>query len=158
MKRKEFFYISVILFFLISTANVYASNFKFAVTDSTGTEKTVFAFDETPYLEVLLKGQEDDIVSIVGWWKPLGGGDADKTEISEGGLTGRETILRPLSNWGWPIPQDPGQYMAHLKGYGTDHFTVTPEPFSSLLFVIGGACLAGLGYRRKEDRYVRDKD
>jgi len=142
MKKTVFLSISVSLFLLISIGSAHPANF--ALTDSSGEEKAIFGFDETPWLEVELKDKDE---KIDGWWRPHPG-DV-KSAIFENGLAGGETIRRPLSNWEWPGIQDLGRYNVHLKGYGTRHLMVIPEPVSSVLFLIGGLSLAVARYRKR---------
>ena len=134
--------ISVSLFLLVSMGNAHPANF--TLTDGLGEEKAVFGFDETPWLEVGLKDKDE---RIAGWWRSHPG--KTKSAIFENGLTGGETIRRPLSNWSWPGIQELGRYNVHLNGCGTRHITVIPEPVSSVLFLVGGLSLAVARYRKR---------
>ena len=146
MKKIVFLYLCLVLFcLLISTGAVWASPFNFKITDSSGEEKAIFGFNEIPWLDVGLKDKD---CKILGWWKPLPG--CEKSVIFETNLTGGENIRRPLSDWGWGQPQDLSKYSIHLNGYGTRHITVTPEPLSSILFLIGGVSLAAARLRRRK--------
>ena len=114
------------------------------LTDSLGEEREVFGFDETPWLKVELRDNDEE---ITGWWKSTPG---SKNVIFKDGLTGGTTVSYSLSEWGWPETQALGRYNVHLNGYGTRHLTVTPEPISSLLFLTGAGALSFFGYRKKK--------
>ena len=120
---------------------------EFFITDSAGIEQSSFAFDETPWLSITLKAQEKEVIG--GWWKEIPGGA--QNPISKSGLVGGQSYLWAFTDWGWPIPQTEGTYQAHVNGYGTERtFTVTPEPISSVLFLIGAAALTGAGIKRRK--------
>lgn len=143
---------AVVLFSIFALVNsVFAGEDVFGMKitgDSSQDEKTIFDLNEIPWLYIDLKKGDTE---FEGWWKPLPGTDSDQKEISALGPEG-EIIWKALTDWSWVTPATVGDYIVHAKGYGNTSFTVTPEPISSVLFLLGGATL-GLGfYRRKRKK------
>lgn len=154
--------ITVFLFFtVILTTNVFAGFDKIYMTDAYGsyTEKTSFNWNETPWLYVKLPLQKLNATSAF-WEGPLGSyyftnsmGFGQKRWFSLD--SGIDSNGNPVA-WGdvkklgaWNI--NAGYFYAGGgSGEGTTSFTVTPEPVSSILFIAGGAVLAGRRYLKRK--------
>ena len=136
--------IVILMFLIIPIGSAYACDGSFTITDELGIDKLNFGFDETPWLKINLNSTD---AGITGWWKQQCSTGHD---ISENNITMGSTITRPLTKWNWPTSAEAGTYQVKLYGYAAQSFTVTPEPVSSILFLIGGASLVGFRRRKKK--------
>ena len=119
-------------------SNVYAQNVAdLKITNRSGEEQSSFSFSEIPWIEVVLKTDDG---TLDGWWKQPSEGGFDILQEHSGVFKGA-TVRYSLSDWDWPSIQSAGKYSVHLDGYGTQFVSVTPEPISCVLFLIGGGAL-----------------
>jgi len=156
MKKTTLMIIAVLFVMLAFTTPASADITDFLAiftTDSYGstTPKTSFGWNETPWLYVKLTSAALNVTS--SWWlnpslNPL-------ASVIESGARD-EFWLTPVDQYGnsiWDSIKALGTWTinaeAHFatipmdKNTGSTIFTVTPEPVSSALFLIGGAALAG---------------
>jgi hypothetical protein len=112
------------------------------------TEKTVFGFDETPYLYLKLPA-EGQASSVSFWQDPRG---APFYTAANG-----TDIERWISIADWNSVKKTGRWEVNSNyfytngdtGSGSTSFTVTPEPLAVTLFLMGGAPIAADIYRRR---------
>jgi len=144
---------------------VYGRFFK--LENSAGTEKYEFGLNEIPWVNIFIPkeyfgGDSHYLLSIIGerWYK-----DGRRMQGSfsfwHGGDDRDFTLHEPFKNWdrikgasdnwtyNWALIciGRPGSYaFAHASA----DFSVTPEPLSSILFLVGAAPLAYFRYRKKK--------
>lgn len=154
--------IIVFLFFTaILTTNVFAGFDEIYMTDAEGsdTEKTIFNWDETPWLYVKLPDSNLN-VTVAFWESPnssyyftnsMGSNQEYWFSLDSGvDSSGNPVTWDDVKELGvWNI--NAGYFYAGGgSGEGTASFTVTPEPVSSILFIAGGAVLAGRRYLKRK--------
>ena len=139
--------------FLAGTT-AFADNYnQIFMTDANGstTPKTNFGWNETPWLYVKLSEIAESITSA--WWTDPNG---NKYKIFDAFSTD-DIWLSPLN---WSTIKKLGEWtitaVSHLDSgtvnQGRLSFTVTPEPVSSLLFILGGGALAGTKLMRSRKK------
>jgi len=147
--------LAVVLFSIFALVNSAFADFEKIYTvgsEGSTTPKDSFDWDEQPWLYLELPSSNWNVTG--SWWK-----DPDGTPYFTGSLpTTSDKIWLSLDNWftvrevgQWNVsavyfyanPEDP-------VGGGFAKFTVTPEPVSSILFLVGGASLAATRLRRRK--------
>lgn len=163
------FVVGISLFILNSSAFA-AGQWNFKTTEKGSSDlKTEFGWDEKPFsflfinqdkfspvpseLDVKLTwlyGAEEQYLERfyhLSWENNLGA--AGNFRIWED--PNRWNDIKQVGDWtakvSWSANVD-GEWTSNYSR--TANFTVTPEPVSSLLFLIGGISLAGFGYRRRK--------
>ena len=158
---------SLILF--LSTSNVFAKQLDpslgpYMTDEGSAVRKEAFGWDEKPFafIQFDVDDPNTNLPLFVGWkWKFMGKGhpfwEFEKvTTFSDVPLN----IWDSLDNWDsykkvgeWKVKTtwwNPTLWSGK-EGWGRHkvNFTVTPEPVSSVLFLIGGAFLATFRYRKR---------
>ena len=169
MERKTLGFISAVLFgFLASSPASYATDDLYSLYPVGGSgnavEKNVFTFDERPFLYVHLPESRLNFVSSF-WNAPNG-----DFHFASHGPSVDQDIWLTLSNWEtaralgtWNV--NAGYLFAEGDSEGAckgscgagqtsftvteSPFTVTPEPMSTSLFIVGGLTLAAMTRRKK---------
>lgn len=146
MNKKSIIRSLIIFLFMavLFTNNAFASFDQIFMTSQNGSTdiRTTYDLNETPWL--YLKLPESSLNFTGAWWNDP---DNNAHFVSQGPTTDQEIWLSLLD---WSTVKEAGQwnvnafYSAANGAYGTGStsFTVTPEPLSSLLFIVGGATLA----------------
>ncbi len=143
----------------VSMSTAQADDFSINPVDSNGstTVKTLFGFDETPFVHLHLPEPGLNFASSF-WESPAG-----PFYFTSHGPSTDQDIWFSLSNWNtakalgqWNVN---GGYLyaqgisegpcTGSCGAGYTSFTVTPEPASSALFLIGSLTLAAVARRKK---------
>lgn len=144
--------VGVILFSIIVITNTTFADFEeIYMTDDDGSfiKKNNFGWNEQPWLYLLLP--KAGLSTVNSWWE-----DPNKeyhlvTAVIE---EYDDEIWLNLANWNtikklgeWNVRAS-YFYATGEIGAGSTRFTVTPEPISSVLFLIGGAALVTRRYYR----------
>jgi len=128
--------------------NVFMTN-----AQGSSTPQNTFGWNETPWLYVKLKGGADNLAT--NWWKI--GDYAHNLQVVRGHSDSDWYIS--LANWHTSGIKRPGNWQVYIAGFFNDgsmyqencaFFTVTPEPLSSTLFVLGAAALAGKRFSKSK--------
>lgn len=158
MAKKLITGLAVILFSMVVLVNSPFADFEqIYMTDADGstTSKTIFDWDETPWLYLRLPQSGLNVTGAL-WQDP-----DSRYYFTYSGRDTAQDIWLTLHNWNdvkkldlWNVkavylyPHNPSDRI----GWGSTSFTVTPEPISFILFLVGGATLAARRYykRRRE--------
>jgi hypothetical protein len=129
----------------------------FTTTEGSMEQKNTFGLNETPYafMQFYLDDLNTDKPITVWWkWKPKTGRwfSFERESISDFSVS-TLNIWQTPEDWEWKA----GEYSLHVTvrnpgsgGWsGKQNITVTPEPLSYVLFVVGGAVLTYPYYRKK---------
>ena len=170
-KTAILFVITISLILFASTSNAFAKKLEpslgpYMTDEGSTVKKDVFGWDEKPY--VFIQFDVDELNTnwplFVRWkWKFMGKGHPfwefeRVTDFSDNPLN----IWDSLDNWDsckkvgkWRVETawwSPTLYNSGKEGLGRHkvNFTVTPEPVSSILFLVGGASLAATRLRRRK--------
>lgn len=148
---------AVVLFSIFALVNSAFADFDAIYTVGSGgstTLKDSFGWNEHPWLYLDLPSSA--WAYTVSWWNPNG----TSLFYSDFAVTdGVDQVWHTLNNWSAPGgPRqlglwDIGADYSIAPGYrstGSTGFTVTPEPLSSVLFLIGGISLAAARLRRRK--------
>ena len=138
----------------LSINSAFAAIDSFYTTDSNGstTAKSTFSLNETPWLYVKVSDAVKNITST--WWNDPNGNSYDAS------LPGSTATTKWLTLSDWNTVKTPGNwdingsvfYRNGVCETAATKFTVTPEPISTALFLLGGATL-GLGaYRKRKQK------
>lgn len=158
MNKKLILSVYTFLTVLFLSSQAQAGFFeKFYTVSSSGStiEKSDFRYDnETPFLYVKLS--DPGLSFKAAWWNDP---SSDSYFTSEGPSANQETWLS-LSNWDsvkehglWTINGSFLSAGAPLdSGTASYQFTVSPEPVSSALFIIGGLALGGRKFYNSRKR------
>lgn len=153
-KKITCFLSTLLLTFTIFTHNASASFDEYKIVGSSGSfvEKTVFGFDETPYLYMRLPANGKSFTGSF-WRNPA----ASAFYASTTGSTTDRNRWITLTDWAtvkkvgeWEVNSN-YFYTTGETGFGTTSFTVTPEPLAMTLFLIGGAPIAVSLIRKKKN-------
>lgn len=156
--------ISVFLFASMTNfafASVDANGVSLFITDNgSTTSKTTFDLSETPYLYVSFPG------SFSALWKSADGLWNDPDGLLKGSTT---DPFAGMNNWytisNWNSVKKAGLWEVDTSYLVTDffdeknggeklNFSVTPEPISSALFLLGGGALALRSFRKRTVKKV----
>ncbi len=117
--------------------------------DGSTTIKNIFSFDETPYIHLHLPGVGLNFAGSF-WNSPT-----NLNHFASHGPSTDQDIWFSLTNWNTVREQGNWGVIANffssqgLSGSDQTSFTVTPEPLSAALFVVGGLTLAAATRRKK---------
>lgn len=130
-------------------------------TDASKNPKTVFDWNETPYLFSTFnfyKAQEKEVwvsptlnVHHYTFWDNSMGHDLDTAQQQTFNILPNWDIRKETGVWTWFARANNGSANGQTI-MGT--FTVTPEPISSVLFLIGGGALYAGHNRRKKLKHL----
>lgn len=160
MNKKMFLILFPVVFALLINKNIVFAGFDsiYMVGDSTSiTQKTTFGLDETPYLYMNLPG-DGSLYTVWSWWHDPAGNTYWDGTAPIFDSTNYQVWL-PLTHWFqwenvktagiWTI--DANYYFSNNQsGTGVTSFTVTPEPISSILFLLGGSALAFRQHKKRK--------
>ena len=142
----------VVFGIFLSINSAFAAIDSFYTTDSNGssTPKSTFNLNETPWLYVKLSDTLRHITST--WWNDPNGNSYDAS------LPGSNATPQWLTLSDWNTVKTPGKWnvngsLFYKNGVcetAETNFTVTPEPISTTLFLLGSGALAVGQYRRKK--------
>ena len=153
---KKFILLIAVLFLTIGLRGGIASAIPFEdiyTVDSNGstTPKNVYSLSETPWLFLEIPGQGFNFKGAK-WFDP----SFDLRSINAMVSFSSQNWFTPFN---WNSIKEPGvwtvvagyidPFPALTRGIGVAKFTVTPEPVSSGLFLLGAAALAAKRFRRK---------
>lgn len=138
---------------LVSIGNANAGIESFYTTDAEGsaTAKSNFGWNEKPWLYVKLSENAKHLTST--WWNAPNGGSFDASI----GNSSATTHWLSLSNWasvktiGTWTAYGNAFYNTGVISNASTNFSVTPEPISSGLFLLGGATLALRIHRKRKN-------
>ena len=162
MGRKIWVAFAVVLFSVFVLANsafAVQPSFYIHMTYNDGNTEdvvTTFGWEQQPYLYIHLPSEARTYT--ISWWDPPGGElfyDCFKVTIGE------DEVWHTLGDWFddpdgsrqlglWNVRADYSSFTG--SGSDTTSFTVTPEPLSSVLFLIGGISLAAFGRKKLRRR------
>ena len=164
MNKKIVVGFAVVLFSIFALANsAFAVFDEIFMTDAYGKnnratdEVEIFGWNVQPWLYLDLPSTA--LTYTISWWNPVG----TETFYSDYDITeGTDEVWHTLDDWldeGGPRQLGDWEVRADYSYSGgtysdTTNFTVTPEPVSSALFLIGGVSLAAFGYRRRRRKIV----
>jgi len=153
MSKKIAVGFAVILFSIFALANSAFAAFDAIYTvgfNGSTTLEDSFDWNEQPwlYLDLPYSG----LTYTISWWNPDGTDTYYDNFILLSGSS--DKVWHTLDDWldkrqlgYWNVRAD---YSSHYgAGSGETGFTVTPEPVSSALFLIGGVSLAAFRYRKR---------
>jgi hypothetical protein len=118
-------------------------------TSTTPKLNQTFGWNETPYLYVKLRGGADNLATY--WWTI--GDWPNNIQVVQGHSD--DEFYVNIANWHTPGIKKSGKWQVYTAGFYNDgsmyqessaFFTVTPEPVSAALFLLGGVALAGRNY------------
>ncbi len=134
-----------------ASAAAHADSFSVDPVDADGstTIRTIFGFDETPFIHLHLPDVGLNFSSSF-WNSPTG-----TSYFTSHGPNTDQDVWFSLSNW--TTARELGEWGVTAgflsaqgsSGSGQTSFTVTPEPMSSVLFVVGVLTLAATTRRKK---------
>lgn len=136
---------------LVLTSNAFASIPDTFMTDSSGSfvPRTEFSLSETPWLYLHLPDAGLNVVA--SWWQSP---SLTYTFAGTSPSTAQDIWISP-SDWAtikttgiWNVNAG-YSYATGETGARSASFTVTPEPISSALFLLGGGALALRTYRKR---------
>jgi len=173
MKKRILITLAIGIFCLYFANNVFAeveysweeyTGGFFRLENSAGIEKYEFGLNETPWVNIFIPeeyfGGDSYYLSVIGEaWDKDGTRMQSSFSFWYGGDDGDFTLHEPFKNWdrikgvsdnwtyNWKLIRigKPASY-----AYASADFSVTPEPLSSILFLVGAAPLAYFRYRKKK--------
>ena len=140
----------------LSINSAYAAIDSFYTTGNTGdsVQKSTFAWDETPWLYIKLSNSIKHFTST--WWNDPSGNSYDANLPT----SNASTQWLSLPDWNsvkttgkWEINGN-AFYPKGASDSATTNFTVTPEPISSALFLLGGATFVLGAYRKRKQKAI----
>jgi len=154
------FYAALLLTAVMTNTALADFNIYMADEEGSSTQQTIFEWDEKPWLHIELPYPDKYNVAVSWWVSPTGDlyytstlNNADFLWISLD--SGFDTTSNPV-NWfdvrevgDWTVSAS-YHYASGAVGSDSTSFTVTPEPVSSVLFVVGGTVFALKRYRRNK--------
>ncbi|GBD97597.1 MAG TPA: PEP-CTERM sorting domain-containing protein [Nitrospirae bacterium] len=160
MNKKILAVLGVVVFLLAVSANgVFAGdlsivNFYTVGSDGSTDMVDTFGWDETPWIYYEISaGDPGNNYTVEATWTDPDGSASDSETSFNADNSGPTQVWQSLAEWDskkslgdWTVD---GTYFRSDEPqnavYASTSFTVTPEPVSSILFLVGGATL---GFRR----------